>query len=110
MTPFTKVLPLSSVDLTNALEQKKKLTGSLWTCTALFSSLLPYLDMVLPKTLGICLACQHHSTLFFMVSLFVVKKALPKQTQTMNLALNSIQGFQQQQSVFRPHRLLHKLQ
>ena len=53
MTPFTKVLYLSSVDLTLL---SKNPTGSLWTCTALFSSLPPcYIHMVLPKTLGICL-------------------------------------------------------
>ena len=38
MTPFTKVVPLSSVDL---MLLSKNPAGSLWTCTALFSSLLP---------------------------------------------------------------------
>ena len=53
VTPFTKVLYLSSVDL---MLLSKNPTGSLWTCTAFFSSLPPcYIHMVLPKTLGICL-------------------------------------------------------
>ena len=81
MTPSTKVLHLSSVDL---MLLSKYPVGSLWTCTALFSSLLYscYLHMVLPKTMGICLACQHHEHLlaltmllviFFLISLFCVK-------------------------------------
>ena len=49
--------------------------------------------MVLPKTLGICLACQHHEYLRTLCCWHYVHSQ--KRTQTMNLALKRYTGFDQ---------------